>query len=220
MALGPSMAGGNPIDGRNENDFYQTEPAATHALMRFLSQVWYRDTSYNLDKPLLIWEPACGEGAISEVLLSYHEKFVGGVVSSDLIDRGYGHGGHNFMNFSELPVTQKGRYDTIITNPPFVDIFEFFRHAEKLGAQRIIFLLKAQFWHSNWLKAPQTSKQMWESWQPSWWLPLTWRPQFMSPEDLQRRSSKPVMDVAWCVWDRNATHQGCKMVPLQKPIEV
>lgn len=42
-----------------------------------------------------IWEPTCGEGHISEVLKSNGLR----VYSSDLIDRGYGCPGLDFMEF-------------------------------------------------------------------------------------------------------------------------
>jgi hypothetical protein len=56
-----------------------------------------------------IWEPACGDGAISKVLETAGYR----VVSTDLIDRGYGAGGHNFLK-STKPLAKN-----IITNPPY-----------------------------------------------------------------------------------------------------
>lgn len=213
MTIGASMAGGNPQDGRVDDDFYQTEVAATHAMLRFLKRHWQPHG------PLLVWEPACGKGAMSEVMLEY-KTLIGGVISTDLVDRGYGHGGIDFLQVDQLPRTSRGVYNTIITNQPFNLSYDFFMHAVKLGAERIVFLMKAQYWHTNWQKAPFTSKQMWHGWSPSWWLPNCWRLQFKSPEELALMDKKPssTMDTAWCVWDRHATHQGCLMVPLQKPI--
>ena len=57
----------------------------------------------------LIWEPACGDGAISKVLVEAGYQ----VVSTDLVDRGYGKGGYNFLK-STIPL---GKH--IITNPPY-----------------------------------------------------------------------------------------------------
>ena len=56
-----------------------------------------------------IWEPACGNGAISKVLVAhgYH------VVSTDLIHRGFGIGGINFLT------EPASRARNIITNPPY-----------------------------------------------------------------------------------------------------
>ena len=56
-----------------------------------------------------IWEPACGDGAISKVLAEAGYQ----VVSTDLIDRGYGAGGQDFLK-SDKPLAKN-----IITNPPY-----------------------------------------------------------------------------------------------------
>jgi hypothetical protein len=55
-----------------------------------------------------IWECACGDGVMSEVLAETGSP----VVSSDLYDRGYGEIGHDFL-------TTARRHPNIITNPPF-----------------------------------------------------------------------------------------------------
>src|SRR3546814_8432653 len=63
--------------GRPRDDFYPSPRSATLAL---LSVERFEGT---------IWEPACGNGAISRVLEEQGHE----VVSTDLIDRGYGTGG-------------------------------------------------------------------------------------------------------------------------------
>lgn len=78
-------------------EFYPTPPEATRALL----SVEQFDGS--------IWEPACGDGAISKVLTEAGYQ----VVSTDLIDRGYGAGGHDFLK-STTPLAKN-----IITNPPY-----------------------------------------------------------------------------------------------------
>lgn len=78
-------------------EFYPTPPEATRAL---LSVETFEGS---------IWEPACGDGAISKVLTEAGYQ----VVSTDLIDRGYGAGGHNFLKSTE-PLAKH-----IITNPPY-----------------------------------------------------------------------------------------------------
>lgn len=59
---------------REKNDYYATDPKAMYKLLEFET----------FDKN--IWEPACGEGNLSEVL---KEKGYN-VYSTDLINRGYG----------------------------------------------------------------------------------------------------------------------------------
>ena len=73
------LLGGNQ-GGRKENDFYATPSWAVESLLQ-------------VEKfPDLIWEPACGDGAISKVLRTHGHE----VLSTDLIDRGYGQGGIDF----------------------------------------------------------------------------------------------------------------------------
>ena len=62
-------------------EFYPTPPEATRALL----SVEKFDGS--------IWEPACGDGAISKVL----QKANYSVVSTDLINYGFGESGQDFL---------------------------------------------------------------------------------------------------------------------------
>lgn len=56
-----------------------------------------------------IWEPACGEGHISSVLV----KAGYDVISTDLIQRGYGEGDVDFLR----QTVARGKH--IVTNPPY-----------------------------------------------------------------------------------------------------
>lgn len=120
VRIAQSIVGTSP--GRPKYDFYRTPPGATLALLE-VEQFDHH-----------IWEPACGDGAISEVLK--RQGF--NVISSDLIDRGYGHT-QNFFSFNEAMA------DTIITNPPFRWAEEFVEHAKALGVTTIALLLKLTF---------------------------------------------------------------------------
>jgi hypothetical protein len=82
---------------REPFDFYATPPEAVRALL----SVERFDGS--------IWEPACGDGRISRVLAETGHT----VVSTDLIDRGYGTGGIDFLN------QHQPRARHIVTNPPY-----------------------------------------------------------------------------------------------------
>lgn len=86
-----------PDSKRAAYDFYPTPPEAVRALLAL----------ERFSGP--IWEPACGAGAISEEL-----KAAGyAVTSTDLINRGYGEGGVDFL------LAKEPRAKTIITNPPY-----------------------------------------------------------------------------------------------------
>lgn len=106
---------------RHPRDFYPTPPRGTRALMEVEKfKEW-------------IWEPACGDGRMSEVLSTkYH------VMSSDLHNYGYGETGVDFF-------ACKKRVPNIVTNPPFKIAAEFARHALSL-AQRKVALLARLSW--------------------------------------------------------------------------
>ena len=111
---GGNIAGGNPSRGRVEDDFYATPKEATEALFGVETFVGN------------VWEPACGNGAMSEVIKQYKEE--NEVVSSDLIDRGYGKVGIDFLIGSNRDLGYD-IYDNIITNPPFNLFQEFVEKA-------------------------------------------------------------------------------------------
>jgi hypothetical protein len=93
----------------NDDDFYATPPWATRALMEC---VW--PEIGGPDRSGICWEPACGEGHMSQVL----KEYFGGVLSSDIADRGFGTGGIDFLGDKARPV---GPVDWVVTNPPFAD---------------------------------------------------------------------------------------------------
>lgn len=71
-----------------------------------------------------VWEPACGNGAISKVLAAAGSD----VASSDLRDRGYGSPNIDFLACTD-PVARD-----IVTNPPFSLADAFVRKALELTA--------------------------------------------------------------------------------------
>lgn len=113
-------------ENRERDDFYPTNPLATRAL---LDRESFEGT---------IWEPACGDGAISEVL-KQRGYFV---ESTDLIDRGYGVPRIDFL------MEYRSLCDNIITNPPFKHVFEFALKALELHPKKVAMLFKLQFLES------------------------------------------------------------------------
>jgi hypothetical protein len=82
-----------------------------------------------------IWEPACGDGAISEALKAagYH------VQSTDLVDRGYGTAGIDFL------MEYASQAPNIVTNPPFKLAVPFVRKSLELSSGKVAMLLKIAF---------------------------------------------------------------------------
>lgn len=153
---------------RRELDFYPTPPEATRALLPHIKG-WHPD----------IWEPCCGDGAISKVL----ELAGYAAVSSDLVFRGYGRGGVDFFDYQE-PETE-----TIVTNPPFGRADEFIFHARNIGVQRMALLLKINFFNAA------KRLNVWGGWRPRMVLPFTWRLDFTG-------AGSPHTDCMWVLWDR------------------
>jgi hypothetical protein len=115
-----------PNGDRDLFDYYPTPSAVTSELLK-------KETFSGS-----VWEPACGDGAISKVL-----KDAGLFVeSSDIADRGYGETGIDFLR------TEK-RVGNIVTNPPFNLALEFVNHAKKCSVGKIAMFLKTTFLESE-----------------------------------------------------------------------
>jgi len=109
-------------NSRQKDDFYPTPLVAVEALMdaeRFDGDVW---------------EPACGNGAISKPFSQHYN-----VVSTDLNDYGYGQPGVDFMMESRLLAPN------IVTNPPYKHAQQFIEKAISLKAKKHCWLLRLSF---------------------------------------------------------------------------
>lgn len=95
--MNPTVSKKWQYNKRAHLDFYPTPPEAVRALLSVESF----DGS--------IWEPACGDGAISKELIKAGYK----VVSTDLADRNFGTPRQNFIK-STKPLAKH-----IVTNPPY-----------------------------------------------------------------------------------------------------
>lgn len=176
---------GGTTSKRRELDFYPTPPPVTQALL--LSGV------LPLKDGAVVWEPACGDGAMSRVL---EERFT--VLSTDLSDECYGLGG---MDFTTTAIDQ--RVDAVITNPPFYAAEDFIRRGLE-AAPVVALLFKSQFWHAKRRLSVFTDHP------PAFVLPLTWRPDFLG-----KAKSAPTMEVLWTVWIEGVTE--CRYQLLLKP---
>lgn len=109
-----------PSEDREKDDFYPTPAPATRAL---LSAETFEGG---------IWEPACGDGAISRILEAAGHT----VVSTDLCDRGFGLPRVDFLMEYRLLAPN------VITNPPYKFAQEFVEKALDLGADKVAMLLR------------------------------------------------------------------------------
>lgn len=126
---GTSLVGGSVNYERVANDYYATDPGSTFALFDVVD---FEDNSSFL-------EPCCGEGHISKII---KYKFpASDVESTDLIDRGFGQGGVDFL---EKKYGDK-KYDYIITNPPYKLAQKFIEKSLSITNNKVVMFLKIQF---------------------------------------------------------------------------
>lgn len=163
---------------REENDYYATHPRATQLLLE-------QEDFYHR-----IWEPACGEGHMAKVL-----KDAGyDVVSTDLIDRGYGQGGIDFLKYEN-----DGLMDCdIITNPPYKYAKEFVEKALELVApgRKVAMFLKIQFLEGK------ARRVLFDKHPPQTVYVSSGRLRCAMNGDFERYAKSNAICYAWFVWRR------------------
>ena len=117
-----AYVGHNAKKDREKDDFYPTPPSATQSLLD------------NQKFEGNIWECACGNGAMSKVMKESGYE----VYSSDLIDRGYGETGVDFLESTK-------QVDNIVTNPPFKLAAEFTLKSFELARKKVVMLSKISY---------------------------------------------------------------------------
>ena len=124
---GAQLAGGNSTSIREKDDYYATAPDTTRLFLNTFKEDLGND----------ILEPACGEGHLAKVLKEYFPN--SDIECTDLVDRGYGVGGIDFINHNF-----DKKFDTVITNPPFKYSKEFILKGLELSNKYTIIFCKIQ----------------------------------------------------------------------------
>lgn len=174
LKLAQSIVGTNNDGGRPALDFYPTPEFCTQSLLD-------RET-FNKG----IWEPACGNGAMSDVLT----KNGYGVWSTDIADYNYGQPDVDFLTCGV------GWNGDIITNPPFKLAQEFVEKALFLNTRKCAFLCKLAFLEGK------SRKAMFET------TPLKTVYVFSGRVSMYRNGQKKekqaggMIAFAWFVWDK------------------
>lgn len=156
-------------------DFFPTPPWATYALID--------------NEPFTgeVWESACGNGAMSEVL-----KETGATVrSSDLYDRGYGEAGIDFLD------TLK-RSDNIVTNPPYNAAEGFVKTGLNAAGKKFALLLRLAF-----LEGANRQRSIFSIAPPSRVWVFSERITFYPAGATVKGSGTTAY--AWFVWDKDAS---------------
>lgn len=175
MSYGMQMAGssmtGKP---RQKDDFYATKD--TDVVRTLIT--YYKDII-----PNIVYEFACGEGHMAREIMSLLPDRQ--VFSTDLVHRGHGLGGVDFLTLDRNPFG--GRAWAGITNPPFKVSAEMVETAMRNGATFVAILAKVQYWNA------QSRLGLWRKFPPRANHPLTWRVDFDG-------RGRPTMDVQWIVF--------------------
>ncbi len=166
-------------------DFYPTPRWATFALIE--SEGFTGD----------IWEPACGDGAMSCVLAQTGSQ----VISSDLYDRGFGESGHDFLSTDR-------RAPNIITNPPYNSAEGFVATGLQAATGKFALLLRLAF-----LEGANRANTIFHRNAPSRVWVFSERITFYQKGAVQAGSGTTAY--AWFVWDQD--HSGPTELAWIKP---
>jgi hypothetical protein len=170
------MIGGDQ-GARQKDDFYPTPARGIEALLSV--------ESFDGD----IWEPACGDGAISKVLEANGYR----VASTDLVDRGYGETRIDFL------MEYSPRARNIITNPPFKLAVPFVRKAVELSTGKVAMLLKIAF-----LEGIERSKLFSSTPLARVWV-FSQRLAFVPGDGGRKLDGGGMMAFGWFVWEHGYT---------------
>ena len=165
-------------EAREKDDFYPTPREGIDALLR----------AEKFAGP--IWEPACGDGAISEVLIAAGYE----VISTDLVDRAYGTPRVDFL------METKPLAPNIVTNPPFKMVAPFIRRSLALTTGKVAMLLRLACLEGN------ERGEIFESSPLARVLVFKRRLQFKRP-GWEDTGAGGMLPFAWFVWEHGYTEK-------------
>lgn len=200
---GGKLAGGNPENGRVDNDFYATDPEAVTKLFDALKTVGACP-----EAPKSFLEPCVGNGNIAGRTL---ELFPGVTETTcmDIVDRGYP--GTIVHDFLSADLSGK-KYDLIVSNPPYSMALEFVQKCRSLLSDTgiLAMFLKVQYWEGEKRKDDLTK------YPPAYCFPFSKRmPTWNNgqPTDENGKRWATTMCHAWFVWTPG-NKELCRTMPI------
>lgn len=167
---------------RENNDFYATDPIAIDKLLEV----------EELDK--YIWECACGEGHLAKALKDRGHF----VFASDLINRGYGIDGVDFLKCVDVALGD------IVTNPPYKYAKEFVLKGLELleKGNKLCLFLKVQF-----LEGIARKKEIYDKFPPKKVYIFSKRVVCAKNGDFEamKKGGGSAVAYAWYVWEKGYT---------------
>lgn len=166
-------------------DYYPTPEWATHALVA--SEEFEGD----------IWEPACGDGAMSRVL----ETTGCPIISTDLFDRGFGEPGVDFLKTERL-------VNNVVTNPPYNSAEDFVKAGLRQSRKKVALLLRLAF-----VEGANRQRTIFAETPPTRIWAFSERITFYPAGAVQKGSGTTAY--AWFVWDKQDVGKSeMKWLPL------
>lgn len=174
----------NRKEDREENDFYKTDPKALELLLDQLGKD-------NIELSKNVWECACGDCGLSEVLLKRGYE----VFSTDLIDRGSPNQ-HMVKSFFDFNSSYDG---DILTNPPYKLAVEFVNHSLKLVKEGsyVIMFLKIQF-----LESQKRYDSLFANNPPKYVYVFSNRVNTARNGEFEKYNAAPALCYAWFIWEK------------------
>lgn len=171
------------LEDREKNDYYATDPNTLKILLDRLEK-----DNINLNKN--IWECACGEGHLSEVLKAHGFN----MTNTDIVNRGYG---ENFkqLDFLETDTVFDG---DILTNPPYKYAKEFVEHAIDIIKENnyVVMFLKLQFLEGK------ARRKMFNKYPPKYVYVFSERQSCAMNGDFERYAKSNAICYAWFIWEK------------------
>ena len=191
VLAGAKLAGGNPENGRVEDDYYATNPEAVKMLL----------TKYTFDAHTIL-EPCVGGGHIANAINDFYTN-KREITGMDLVDRGYP--GTIVADFLTYKTDKK--YEGIITNPPYSLAKEFVEKGMELledDGQMAMFL-KIQFLEGA------KRKELFDKYPPKYIYVFrnrmaTWNNGLEKDPKTGKRWAT-TMCHAWFVWEKGSTSE-------------
>lgn len=176
---------------KEQDDLYPTPSWATQALLEL--------ESFEGE----IWEPACGDGSMSEVL-----KTTNTVVSTDLYDHGYSDLSEQ-LNFVEDQPDR--RADNVVTNPPYNVADRFVFRGLQAARRKVAYLLRLAY-----LEGQERHELIYSQTPPNRVYVFSERITFYKKGATKKGSGTTAY--AWFVWDveHPATTTEIKWIPPRK----
>jgi hypothetical protein len=160
-------------------DYFPTPPWATRAVFRHVLPELGGGVVGS------VWEPACGEGHMAEVITEIASS---AVIASDIFSYSYGVAPFDFLNDPPLD-----HPEWIITNPPFKLACEFTLRAFDLAREGVAMLVRTQ-----WIEGVGRYEKLFRDRPPSLYAPFVERvPMVKGRWDPDASSAT---SYAWFVW--------------------